>query len=38
VQTYCQRSRADYLQLVNGDDLGKLLALHFIRRVMQGGR
>ena len=38
VAKYCQRSQADYLQLDNGDDLVKLLSLHLIRRLVQGGR
>ena len=38
VRDYCRRARADYLCLHNGDDLKKLLALHFIRRAVQGGR
>ena len=38
VKNYCQRAQADYLRLANDDDLGRLLALHFIRRLVQGGR
>ena len=31
------KAQADYLLLDNGADLGKLLRLHFIRRLMRGG-
>ena len=34
----CRKAQADYLQLHNGEDLNKLLSLHFIRRLTQGGR
>ena len=38
VQTYCRKAQADYLLLDNADDLGRLLALHLIRRGMRRGR
>jgi uncharacterized protein (DUF58 family) len=38
VRDYCRRARADYLRLHNGEDLSKLLTLHFVRRAMQGAR
>ena len=38
VANYCQRAQADYLRVVNDDDLVKLLSLHFIRRLLRGGR
>jgi uncharacterized protein (DUF58 family) len=34
----CRKAQADYLQLHNGEDLNKLLSLHFIRRLTRGGR
>ena len=34
----CQKAQAEYLELVNSDDLGKLLTLHFIRRLTEGYR
>jgi uncharacterized protein (DUF58 family) len=37
VQSSCRKSQADYLLLDNGDDLRKLLSLHFLRRLMRGG-
>lgn len=33
----CRQTQTDYLCLHNGDDLGRLLALHFIRRLAEGG-
>lgn len=33
----CRKAQADYLQLHNGEDLSKLLSLHFIRRLTRGG-
>jgi uncharacterized protein (DUF58 family) len=38
VRDACRRARADYLRLDNGDDLSRLLALHFVRRALGGGR
>lgn len=38
VAAYCRQAQADYLRLTNDDDLIKLLALHFIRRLARGGR
>lgn len=38
VASCCQRAQADYLRLVNSDDLARLLSLHFIRRLMRGKR
>jgi uncharacterized protein (DUF58 family) len=38
VQSCCRKSQADYLLLDNGNDLGKLLALHFLRRLLRGSR
>jgi uncharacterized protein (DUF58 family) len=38
VANYCQRAQADYVRIVNDDDLIKLLSLHFIRRLAGGGR
>jgi uncharacterized protein (DUF58 family) len=38
VQAVCRKAQADYLLLDNGDDLGRLLALHLIRRSMRRGR
>lgn len=38
ISDYCRRARADYVRLHNGEDLTKLLALHFVRRAMQGAR
>lgn len=32
VEQACQQAQADYLRLSNGDDLRRLLSLHFIRR------
>jgi uncharacterized protein (DUF58 family) len=37
IETGCQKAEADYLRLDNGADLGRLLALHFIRRLLRGG-
>lgn len=37
VEMACQKAQADYLLLDNTADLTKLLALHFIRRLMRGG-
>jgi uncharacterized protein (DUF58 family) len=37
VETACKKAQADYLRLDNAADLNKLLALHFIRRLMRGG-
>lgn len=36
VEEYCQKAQADYLLINNGDDLNKLLSLHFIRRLARG--
>ena len=33
VESNCQKSQTDYLRLHNGDDLNRLLSLHFIRRI-----
>jgi uncharacterized protein (DUF58 family) len=38
IEAYCQKAHAEYLRLDNGADLGQLLALHFIRRLLRGGR
>ena len=38
VKSFCQRAQADYLLLANDDDLTRLLSLHFLRRLVQGGR
>jgi hypothetical protein len=38
VEAYCKRAQADYVRIHNRDDLGKLLTLHFVRRMAQGGR
>lgn len=38
VEQACQRAQADFLRLSNADDLRRLLALHFIRRLTAGGR
>ena len=32
----CQKAQAELLQLHNGDDLARLLSLHFIRRLAEG--
>jgi uncharacterized protein (DUF58 family) len=37
VQSACKKAQADYLLLDNASDLSQLLALHFIRRMVQGG-
>ena len=37
VENVCQKAQADYLRLDNGADLARLLALHFIRRLLRGG-
>ena len=37
VETNCQKAQAEYLRLDNGADLARLLALHFIRRLLRGG-
>ncbi len=37
VQTACKKAQADYLFLHNAADLSQLLAVHFIRRMLQGG-
>ena len=36
VESACRKAQADYLLLNNGDDLAKLLTLHFLRRLMRG--
>jgi len=37
VRSLCRKAQADYLLLDNGDDLSKLLTLHFLRRLLRGG-
>lgn len=37
VEEACQKSQAEYLRLHTGDDLVKLMSLHFIRRTLSGG-
>ena len=37
VEDACQKAQADYLRLHTGDDLVKLMSLHFIRRTLTGG-
>jgi uncharacterized protein (DUF58 family) len=37
VEVGCRKTQADYLRLDNGADLARLLALHFIRRLLRGG-
>jgi uncharacterized protein (DUF58 family) len=37
IENVCQKAQADYLRLNNASDLSKLLALHFIRRMIRGG-
>jgi hypothetical protein len=36
VRDACQKAQADYLFLDTGADLGRLLALHLIRRLLRG--
>ena len=38
IEGNCKRAQADYVRLHNRDDLAKLLTLHFVRRMAQGGR
>lgn len=37
IQTCCKKAHAEYLLLDNASDLNRLLALHFIRRMIHGG-
>jgi len=37
VESCCKKAQAEYLLLSNGADLNRLLALHFIRRMIHGG-